>query len=62
MGDEDARATVEQLTRDIGMRPAYGGPLEQAATQEAFAFLLISIVKDLGEGLLFYRFDTAQDL
>ena len=62
VGDEDARATVEQLTRDIGMRPVYGGPLEHAAAQEAFAFLLISIVKDLGEGLLFYRFDTAQDL
>jgi predicted dinucleotide-binding enzyme len=62
VGDEAARATVEQLTRDIGMRPAYGGPLEQAATQEAFASVLISIVNDLGEGLLFYRFNTAQDL
>jgi predicted dinucleotide-binding enzyme len=60
VGDEDARTTVERLTQDIGMRPAYGGPLEQAATQEAFAFMLVSIVKDLDEGLLFYRFTTAQ--
>ncbi len=55
-GDEDARAAVEQLTRDMGMEPVNGGGLEQAATQEAFAFLLIAIVKDVGDGLLFYRF------
>jgi len=55
-GDEDARAAVEQLSRDIGMEPVNGGGLEQAATQEAFAFVLVAIVKDLGEGLLFYRF------
>ena len=33
-----------------------GGPLERAATQEAFAFMLMSMVHDAGEGLLFYRF------
>ena len=55
-GDEDARAAVEQLSRDIGMEPVNGGGLEQAATQEAFAFVLVAIVKDRGEGLLSYRF------
>lgn len=56
VGDEDARAAVEQLTRDIGMEAVYGGPLERAATQEAFAYILMSIVQDAGVGLLFYRF------
>ena len=55
VGDEDARAAVEQLTRDIGMEPVNGGPLEQAANQEGFASLLMGVVKDIG-GLLFYRF------
>lgn len=55
-GDEEARAAVEQLTRDMGMEPVHGGGLEQAATQEAFAFMLLAIVKDVGDGLLFYRF------
>ena len=32
------------------------GPLEHAAIQEAFAKMLMAIVKDVGEGLLFYRF------
>ena len=62
VGDEGARAAVEQLTRDIGMEPVNGGGLEQAATQEAFAFMLVAIVKDLGDGLLFYRFATPQTL
>ena len=56
VGDEDARAAVEQLSRDIGMKAIHGGPLERAAAQEAFAHLLIAAVKDADEGLLFYRF------
>ena len=56
VGDEEARAAVEQLTRDMGMEPVHGGPLAQAATQEAFALMLMSIVKDADAGLLFYRF------
>ena len=56
VGDEDARAIVEQLTRDMGMEPVNAGPLERAATQEAFASMFMSIVKDVGDGLLFYRF------
>lgn len=55
-GDEQARDAVEQLSRDIGMQARHGGPLEQAATQEAFADLFMSIVKDAGLGLVFYRY------
>jgi predicted dinucleotide-binding enzyme len=62
LGDEDARAAVEQLSRDIGMHPFHGGPLEYAATQEAFAFMLVSIVRDLGEGPLFYQFAAHKEL
>jgi predicted dinucleotide-binding enzyme len=56
VGDEEARAAVEQLTRDMGMQPVNAGPLERAATQEAFALMFMAIVKDVGEGLVFYRF------
>jgi hypothetical protein len=56
VGDEEARAAVEQLTRDIGMEPLHGGPLELASVQEAFAVMLMGIVRDRGEGLLYYRF------
>jgi len=56
VGDEEARAAVEQLTRDMGMEPIHGGPLARAETQEAFAAMLMSIVKDVDAGLLWYRF------
>jgi len=62
VGDEAARAAVEQLSGDIGMQALYGGPLERAATQEAFADILMSIVKDAGAGLLFYRFAPPGDI
>lgn len=62
VGDEGARAAVEQLSRDIGMEPVNGGPLEHAAIQEAFAKMLMSIVKDAGVGLLFYRFAAPQEV
>jgi len=61
VGDEEARAAVEQLTRDMGMEPIHGGPLERAATQEAFAEMMMSIVKDVDAGLLFYRFAAPDD-
>jgi predicted dinucleotide-binding enzyme len=56
VGDEDARAAVETLTRDVGMDPLYGGPIELASVQEAFAVMLMGIVSDRDEGLLYYRF------
>jgi predicted dinucleotide-binding enzyme len=62
VGDEGARAAVEQLSRDIGMEPLNAGPLEDAATQEAFAKLLMGIVRDAGDGLLFYRFAAPDKL
>ena len=55
VGDDEARGAVEQLTRDIGMEPLNGGTLDAAATQEAFAHMLMAMVKDAG-GLVFYRF------
>lgn len=61
VGDEGARAAVEQLSRDIGMEPLNGGPLEHAAIQEGFGKMLMAIVKDADDGLLFYRFAPPQD-
>lgn len=62
VGDDAARAAVEQLTRDMGMEPVYGGPLDRAATQEAFALMLITIMQDGDQGLLFYRFAAPDQL
>ena len=56
VGDEAARAAVEQLTHDAGMRPRHAGPLDRADTQEAFAALFVAIVNDADAGLLYYRF------
>jgi predicted dinucleotide-binding enzyme len=60
VGDEGARPAVEQLTRDIGMDPLHGGPLELASVQEAFAVMLMGIIRDRDEGLLYYRFASPQ--
>jgi predicted dinucleotide-binding enzyme len=55
VGDEGARAAVEELSRDIGMRAVNAGPLGRAAFQENFGYLMNEMVADLG-GLFFYRF------
>ncbi|NYJ74913.1 NADPH-dependent F420 reductase [Allobranchiibius huperziae] len=60
VGDEDARPVVEQLSSDIGFRAVNGGPLDRAATDEAFGYLLNAIVADSG-GLVLYRFATADE-
>jgi 8-hydroxy-5-deazaflavin:NADPH oxidoreductase len=60
VGDEGARASVEQLSRDIGMEPLNGGPLENAAIQEEFATMLVAMVRGAG-GPLFYRFALPQN-
>jgi predicted dinucleotide-binding enzyme len=60
VGDEEARAAVEQLSRDMGMQAVNGGPLEYAAIQEDFGKMLVKIVGDVGEGLLFYRFASPE--
>ena len=46
----------------MGMEAGHAGPLEDAATQEAFAKLLIGITQDGGAGLLYYRFAGPDDL
>jgi 8-hydroxy-5-deazaflavin:NADPH oxidoreductase len=61
VGDEGARSAVEQLSRDIGMEPLNGGPLEYAGTQEEFAKMLVAFIRDAGDGPLFYRFAPPQD-
>jgi len=53
-GDEEARDTVEQLTRDAGYEPIYAGGLENARMQEDGLGLLFSIVQ-AGTGPVFYR-------
>jgi 8-hydroxy-5-deazaflavin:NADPH oxidoreductase len=60
VGDEGARDAVEQLSRDVGMEAVYGGPLERAATAEAFTEILITILQGAGAPV-FYRFATPQD-
>jgi predicted dinucleotide-binding enzyme len=54
-GDEEARGTVEQLSRDAGYDPVCAGPLENASMQESFIQLAFAIVKDGGLGPFFYR-------
>ena len=56
VGDEGARPAVEQLSRDIGMEPLNGGPLENAVIEEEFARMLVAMIRDTGDGPLFYRF------
>jgi 8-hydroxy-5-deazaflavin:NADPH oxidoreductase len=60
VGDEGTRDAVEQLSRDIGMEAVYGGPLERAATAEAFTEILITILQGAGAPV-FYRFATPQN-
>ena len=62
VGDDDARDAVEQLTRDIGMEPLHGGPLGLASVQESFGVMLMGIVADRDEGLLYYRFASPESL
>jgi predicted dinucleotide-binding enzyme len=53
-GDEEARDVAEQLIRDAGYEPLYGGPLENAAAQEQFLRLFLGVGNDIGP--CFYRF------
>ncbi len=47
-GDEEARATVEQLTHDAGYEPVYAGGLENAKTLEAGIKLFFAISQASG--------------
>jgi predicted dinucleotide-binding enzyme len=61
VGDEGARDAVEQLSADIGMEAAYGGPLERAAVAEEFTEILISVRQEAGAPI-FYRFATPESI
>jgi 8-hydroxy-5-deazaflavin:NADPH oxidoreductase len=53
VADDGARAVAEQLIRDAGYDPVYGGELANAHTQEEFMKLAFAIGKS---GPFFYRF------
>ena len=53
-GDEEARETVERLTRDAGFDPIYAGSLENAALQETMLREVFAIAQG-GMGPFFYR-------
>jgi predicted dinucleotide-binding enzyme len=55
-GDEEAREVVEQLIREAGYEPLYGGPLANAAAQEQFLKIMMGISNDIGQ--CFYRFSA----
>ena len=52
-GDEEARQTVEQLTRDAGYDPISAGGLDKAAVQEQGIGLIFAISQ--ASGPFFYR-------
>jgi 8-hydroxy-5-deazaflavin:NADPH oxidoreductase len=59
-GDEEARAVVEQLNRDAGYEPLYGGPLENAGAQEQFLKVFFAISGEVGPFV--YRFAPPEEL
>ena len=59
-GDEEARAVVEQLNRDAGYEPRYGGPLENAGAQEQFLKVFFAISGEVGPFV--YRFAPPEEL
>jgi predicted dinucleotide-binding enzyme len=59
-GDEEARGVVEQLNRDAGYEPVYGGPLENARIQEDFLKVFVAISNDIGPFL--YRMAPSEEL
>lgn len=58
-GDEEARSVVEQLNRDAGYEPVYGGPLENARVQEGIIAIWFAISGSIGPFL--YRFAPPDD-
>jgi predicted dinucleotide-binding enzyme len=53
--DDDAREVTEQLIRDAGFDPVYGGNLDNARAMEDFLAILVAYTNDAG-GQPFYRF------
>jgi 8-hydroxy-5-deazaflavin:NADPH oxidoreductase len=60
-GDEEAKEVVEQLIRDAGYEPLYGGPLENAPAQEG-AIKVFFAINQSGVGPFFYRFAAPGEL
>jgi predicted dinucleotide-binding enzyme len=60
-GDDEAKDVVEQLIRDAGYDPVYGGSLENAPAQEAAIRLFFGINQG-GLGPFFYRFAPPGEL
>ena len=59
-GDEGAREVTEQLIRDAGYEPVYGGPLENARVQEEFIRIFFAISQAMGP--FFYRMAAPDEL
>jgi hypothetical protein len=53
--DDEAREVTEQLIRDAGFDPVYGGNLDNARAMEDFLSILVAYANDAG-GQAFYRF------
>lgn len=53
--DDEAREVTEQLIRDAGFDPIYGGNLDNARAMEDFLPILVAYTNDAG-GQPFYRF------
>lgn len=60
-GDEEARETVETLTRDAGYEPIFTGPLRNAAMQEKLLDFILATAEDGGMGPFFYRLAPPAD-
>ena len=60
-GDEEARATVEELSRDAGYEPVSMGPLSNAAAQESLIGPVFAIAQG-GTGPFVYRIGTPDKL
>lgn len=57
--DADAKETVAELIRDVGLEPVDAGGLDVAPQVEAFALLVIGIAYGQGRGPFFYRFELS---
>jgi predicted dinucleotide-binding enzyme len=60
-GDDEARAAVEQLSRDAGFEPVSMGPLSNAALQENLIGPVFAIAQS-GTGPFVYRIGTPEKL
>src|SRR5207249_3931941 len=59
VADDDARAVTEQLIRDAGYDPVYGGELANAHAQEELIKIIFAIAQS---GPVFYRYAPPDQL